>query len=158
MVLNKDQVLSFLPHRDPFLFIDTVEEITVPDDAVEKNYEGCSVIANFYADPELDIFKGHFPGRPILPGVVQVEMMAQASSFVITKIDSSVFNEDIDVELALLAVNGAKFRKPVLPGMNLKIHAVCARRRGKLMNYDCKIYCEGQLMSEASLMASTNIG
>lgn len=163
MLYNKEQVLAFMPHRDPFLFIDSVKSIEVKDSELidgeviisMRNLEGAKVIANFFTRPDLEIFRGHFPGNPILPGVVQVEMMAQAACFVVTKLYSDPFNNDMEV--ALMGINSAKFRKPITPNMNLEIHAVCTKTRGPVMSFDCQIYCDGNIMSESSVLASVKL-
>jgi len=159
MLLNKEKVLKFLPHRDPFLFIDSVESINVNGWSYgEKSIEqkqaiGSSVVAWFNAKPDLEIFKGHFPGKPVLPGVIQVEMMAQASSFVILAfMEQSILKGDLD--LALIGVSEAKFRKPVLPGMDLKIVTSCIRFRGPIMATECKVFNNEELMSEATVLAT----
>ena len=159
MLLTHEQVLNFLPHRRPFLFIDTVESITLINEESfketlpqEKDLLGCSVVAHFHVKEDLEILRGHFPGRPILPGVVQVEMMAQAACFSIHR----TFPKDSKphLEVALLAVNESKFRKPVVPGMDLVIYAACTKVRGKMIGYDCHIKHNDQLISEAALLAS----
>jgi 3-hydroxyacyl-[acyl-carrier-protein] dehydratase len=163
MLMNKEQVMLFLPHRDPFLFVDSVEEINTPeirpvskDEAplkiTDKDLIGSSVVCNFFTREDLDIFRGHFPGKPILPGVVQVEMMAQSASFMIVNYIKDPQNINLDV--ALMGVSKAKFRKPIVPNMNLRIESVCTRCRGPVMEYDCKIFNDGILMSEASVLAS----
>lgn len=145
--LTKEDVLKFLPHRSPFLFVDTVDSIV----------DG-KVVANFYVDEKMDLFKGHFPGRPVLPGVIQIEMMAQAAcmglKILFQEKDPSSIGK---LEVALLKVENAKFRRPILPGMHLKIFAVCTKSRGKTHCYDCHIKNDNEIMSEASLMASHNI-
>ena len=162
MRLNKKNVLDFIPHRDPFLFIDTVESIRLAGETVDSQkvvaaseLVGTEVVAYFYTRPDMEIFKGHFPGNPVLPGVVQIEMIAQASCFVVMKAYANPYEVKMDV--ALLGVTEAKFRKPILPDMQLKIKTVCRRIRGKIMNYEGEIWCNDQLMSEASLMASLKI-
>ena len=87
MLMDKKQVVEFLPHRDPFLFIDSVSEVDTSGCESQTEFKeakdlvGAKVTAQFEIKDELEILKGHFPGNPILPGVVQVEMMAQASAF-----------------------------------------------------------------------------
>jgi 3-hydroxyacyl-[acyl-carrier-protein] dehydratase len=163
MVLNKEQVMSILPHRDPFLFVDSIDELILINgeklaDGKTIKYEeqlGCIVKASYHTSPEHPIFAGHFPGNPILPGVVQVEMMAQASCFTLVQVDPNVHEKDLEV--ALLRVENAKFRKPVVPDMKLEIKCVCTKVRGMFVEYDCSLYHKGQLMSEATVFASVKI-
>ena len=159
MLFNNDDVKKFIPHRDPFLFIDTVNEIKLENwefgkGIVEaKDAIGGMVTASFYAKPELEIFKGHFPGKPVLPGVIQLEMMAQASSFVMAFFIEDPFGEST-LDVALTSINDAKFRKPVLPGMQLDIRATITKYRKPMILTDCEIYCDNQLMSHAKVVAS----
>ncbi len=160
MLFNKTQVMAFLPHRDPFLFIDSVESVESPGwqwgQGILKDPKdsiGTVVTAKYFIRPDLEIFKGHFPGRPIFPGVIQVEMMAQASSFIIVVSHPDPLGPS-QRELAFASISNAKFRKPVLPGMDLTIKATCTRYRGPIMGCDCQIFHKSELMSEASLMAS----
>lgn len=161
MLLNKEQVLRVLPHKDPFLFIDSVEYVKLPDGKegkLEKTRDlpGTQVKAHFKIKPEMPILAGHFPGNPILPGVIQLEMMAQASAFV-----SLAFNVDIDginVETLLLGVDKSKFRKPLLPGMDLEIYTCVERVRGTTAVYNSYIECAGEKVSECSFMASLKFG
>ena len=88
MLLDKTQVMKFLPHRDPFLFIDSVKDVTLPENLrgekgpfTPAQLVGGKAICNFKVDNTVKVLEGHFPGNPILPGVVQVEMMAQAATF-----------------------------------------------------------------------------
>jgi 3-hydroxyacyl-[acyl-carrier-protein] dehydratase len=163
MIMDREQVMKFLPHRDPFLFVDSVLEIDVPvsettsrEDAPKKfsskDLLGGKVVCSFFTRENLSIFEGHFPGNPILPGVVQVEMMGQSASFMITKyIDNP---DDLNLQIALMQVNNAKFRKPIRPNMELTIEGICSKARGPIMGFDCKIFHKGELMSEASVIAS----
>ncbi|RLA63331.1 MAG: hypothetical protein DRQ88_05710 [Epsilonproteobacteria bacterium] len=155
MLIDKEQVKAFLPHRDPFLFIDSVESISGPSDLVKdtKELEGVEVKTKYYIDKDHPVFKGHFPGNPILPGVIQVEMMAQTAGFTITKLYSMPF-KDIDLKMALLKVENAKFRRPITPDMELDIVSICRKFKKKIAVYDCQIFHQGNLMSEASVLAS----
>ncbi len=158
-MLNTQQVMKILPHRDPFLFIDSVESVTIPGrplaagEVVDvKEIEGAEVVAHYRTKKDHAIFKGHFPDYPILPGVVQVEMMAQTTSFLVFLIHKDPMSMKMDV--ALLGVNEARFRKPVLPEMDLKIVIKILKVRGPIINSECKLYHNDQLMSEAIVMAS----
>jgi len=156
MLMNKEQVMSFIPHRDPFLFIDSVASVVSP--AVNekilsaKELIGTIVSANFYTRADHPIFAGHFPGSPILPGVVQVEMIAQAASFIVTKMIEDP--EKVTLDVALLSVSNAKFRKPILPEMDLIITSKLEKVRGMFMTYIGSIHHKGELMSEATVFAS----
>lgn len=163
MLFNKKQVMDFLPHRDPFLFIDGVKEITLPENLNGKSGPfttqemiGAKSICTFKVDNSVKVLEGHFPGHPILPGVVQVEMMAQAASFMaIHCLAKPIEESKLDVQL--LGVETAKFRKPVIPPMDLEIHSILTKVRGPIQMYDCEIYSNGELISQTSVMASLKI-
>lgn len=162
MFMDKAQVLQFLPHRDPFLFIDNVEQVIAPEAAVGpapyklNDLVGGKVLCHFTVRPDLKILEGHFPGYPILPGVVQVEMMAQASAFLVLKtFPPNAAIPKLDV--ALLGVERAKFRRPVLPNMVLDVMATLTKVRGPMQTYDGTIHCNGELMSECSFLASLKL-
>ncbi|MDO9183575.1 MAG: FabA/FabZ family ACP-dehydratase [Bacteriovorax sp.] len=159
MILNTDQVMQILPHRDPFLFIDSVESVKIPGrtlaegETVElKELIDAEVVAHYRTKKDHAIFKGHFPDYPIFPGVVQVEMMAQATSFIVLLLYQDPMAMKMDV--ALLSINEAKFRKPIFPEMDLKIVTRILKLRGPMMTSECKLYHNDQLMSEVTVMAS----
>jgi 3-hydroxyacyl-[acyl-carrier-protein] dehydratase len=160
MLLNTDQVKAFLPHRDPFLFIDSVVEAQAGENAPSeitnlKDLLDCKVHALYETKADHPIFAGHFPNHPILPGVVQVEMMAQASSFIITLVKD--FNENTKLDTALVSVSNAKFRKPIYPDMKLDIKTTCTKVRGPMVADVCEIYHNGELMSQAEVMATIKL-
>jgi 3-hydroxyacyl-[acyl-carrier-protein] dehydratase len=158
MEYDKQAVQEFLPHRSPFLFIDTVERIILPEGLeqketyVEDELRGVVIEANFFADPDLPLFQGHFPGNPILPGVIQIEMMAQASAF--SSIRRFVDHRNYTFDMALLTVNGAKFRRPIVPGDHVKIFCKFTKARGNMKFHDSWIEVDGKRCAEATLMAS----
>lgn len=160
MLLDLDRVKAFLPHRDPFLFVDSVvESQAAPDAPAEiltlKDLLNCRVHAKYETKADHPIFEGHFPGHPILPGVVQVEMMAQASSFIITLMKE--FTEKTKLDTALVSVSNAKFRRPIYPDMKLDIKTTCTKVRGPMVADFCEIFHEGELMSQAEIMATINL-
>lgn len=126
-----------------------------PDSEVldTKNFVGATVTAKFSVKNNLEILQGHFPGNPILPGVIQVEMMAQAAPFVFLSIYTKKdFWPQLDV--ALLGVDKSRFRKPVVPDMDLTIHSKLTKVRGDFQNYTSKILHGDDLISSAELFAS----
>ena len=159
MVLNTEQVKKILPHRDPFLFIDSVESIKIPGQEMVsgkiydiKELQNVEVEAHYRTKKDHNIFAGHFPDYPILPGVVQVEMMAQATSFIVMLLNADPYNLKMDV--ALLGINEARFRKPIFPEMDLKIVTKTLKIRGPMITSECKLYHNDILMSEATVLAS----
>lgn len=163
MLYDKKQVMQFLPHRDPFLFIDGVKEI-IPAESMKgktgpfkaSEIAGSKSVCTFKVDNSVKVLEGHFPGFPILPGVVQIEMMAQAASFLTTFcLEKPIEQTKLDVQL--LSVESAKFRKPILPPMDLEIHSTLTKVRGPMQMYDCEIYSNSELISQCSVMASLKI-
>lgn len=163
MLLDKNQVMKFLPHRDPFLFIDTVKEIILPEELrgqkgpfTPSQLIGGEAICTFKVDDYVKVLEGHFPGNPILPGVVQVEMMAQAATFLCIHTLTKPIEES-NINVALISVDSARFRKPVVPPMELEIHAKLTKVRGPFQAYDGEIYSNGELISQCSVMATLKI-
>jgi beta-hydroxyacyl-ACP dehydratase FabZ len=133
-----EQVLGLLPHRYPFLLIDRVLELT--DDRVVclKN-----VTVN---EP---FFQGHFPGVPVMPGVLQIEAMAQAGGILASRAVS--FDPSTHVML-FMAIDAVKFRKAVTPGDQLHIEVV-PLRKGKIFKMQGEIKVDGQVVSQAEFLA-----
>lgn len=137
--VTADEILSILPHRFPFLLVDRVREIS-PDRIVAlKNVS--------WNEP---FFQGHFPGMPIMPGVLQVEAMAQAGGILAAK--SGDFDPATQV-VFFMAIDNVKFRKPVTPGDQLVIEVV-PLRKGRIWKMKGEVRVDGQVVSQAEFMAT----
>jgi 3-hydroxyacyl-[acyl-carrier-protein] dehydratase len=133
--LDINQILEILPHRIPFVLIDRVLELREGFVVCQKN-----VTVNEW------FFQGHFPVRPVMPGVLMIEAMAQAAAvLVLTE------PEHADKLALLVGVDGARFRKIVSPGDVLRIEVKELVRRRNIGRAECKILVDGQLVCEAVL-------
>ena len=139
MLLDAVQVQTILPHRYPFLFIDCVVAAT----------PGESIIAQKLVSMSDPILQGHFPGFPILPGVVQVEAMAQAA--VILASLSGVFDPALH-NCFFMGIQEAKFRAPVVPGDVLTIE-VKAQRLGRIGKFSGETRVGDQVKSSGVFTA-----
>ena len=101
MKLGSNEIKKLIPHRSPFLFIDECE-------ILEKGKKG--VASRVFKDDEF-FFNGHFPGNPIVPGVIIVEALAQTAGVIV----SETLTEYVEKSVLFMSVNKAKFRKPVIP-------------------------------------------
>ena len=134
------EVLSHLPHRYPFLLVDKVLDFQRDDYLVAlKNVT--------FNEP---FFTGHFPTRPIMPGVLIIEAMAQTGGIMLL---NGVENPG-DKLVFFMSINNAKFRKPVVPGDQLVFELKMVNRKSKICTMSGKAFVDGQLVAEADLMAS----
>ena len=115
MTLDLEQIKEIIPHRDPFLLIDEVTELE----------PGVSVTAKKYLKPDEYWFKGHFPGQPVQPGVLMIEMLAQAGA--VCMLSKPEFKGRIGL---FGGIDKAKFRRQVLPGDVLDLEVEMIRQRG----------------------------
>ena len=136
--LKIEQVLGILPHRYPFLLIDRVLELTDEKVVALKN-----VTIN---EP---FFQGHFPGAPVMPGVLQIEAMAQTGGILASR--AVQFDPTTHVML-FMAIDAVKFRKAVVPGDQLRIEVV-PLRKGKIFKMKGEITVDGQVVSSAEFLA-----
>ena len=135
------EIFSRLPHRQPMLMVDRVEELHPPERLV--------AIKNVTINE--DFFRGHFPGNPIMPGVLIVEAMAQACGLLV----SYSLEAEAPAMLPYLAgVERVKFRRPVVPGDRLMLDVSLMNRRGVFWKFRCLALVDGQRASEADILLS----
>jgi 3-hydroxyacyl-[acyl-carrier-protein] dehydratase len=137
--MNAAEIQRILPHRYPFLFIDRVVEV-VPEQ---------SITAEHLVSMSAPILQGHFPGHPILPGVVQVEAMAQAA---VVLAHASGHFDPAKHNCYFIGISQAKFRAPAVPGEVLRI-SVKAERLGRVGKFSGVVRAGDEVKSEASFTA-----
>jgi 3-hydroxyacyl-[acyl-carrier-protein] dehydratase len=138
--LDIRRVMAALPHRYPMLLVDRVEEI-VPNKSI-RAIKAVSFNEGF--------FQGHFPGRPIMPGVLIVEALAQAAG--VLAVESFGLSGSGKL-VYFMAIEGAKFRTPVEPGVLLMLEVEVVQLRGKICKFAGKASIEGKLAAEAQFTA-----
>ena len=139
-VIDIDRIMRMIPHRYPFLMVDKVVEVVPDHSAVGiKNVSA--------AEPH---FQGHFPGRPIMPGVLIIEAMAQTAAVLVVE----TLGPKAEGKLVyFMSVENARFRKPVVPGDTLRIHVFKERSRGAVWKFRAEAKVDGVLMAEATYAA-----
>ena len=138
MILDVTEIQKILPHRHPFLFVDAIVEM--------ERLKRVVGIKNVTINESF--FQGHFPGQPIMPGVLIIESMAQTGGVLL-------LTEVPDRESKLMyfvAVDGARFRRPVVPGDQLRGEMKVISWRGDFCKLDGRATVDGQLAAEATLM------
>jgi len=139
-VLDIEQIIQLLPHRYPFLMVDRVEQI--------NGDESCVGIKNVtFNEP---FFQGHFPGRPVMPGVLMLEGMAQSAGAICALAQAG--NGPLK-SVYFLTVDKAKFRRPVVPGDRLEYHMRKINRKKKMWWYRGEAKVDGQIVCEAEVGA-----
>ncbi|NDV88131.1 3-hydroxyacyl-ACP dehydratase FabZ [Aurantimonas aggregata] len=132
-------ILELLPHRYPFLMVDRIIAIDGDRSAVGiKN-----VTAN---EPH---FLGHFPGSPVMPGVLIIEGMAQTAGAICTR----ATGKGVPQLVYFMTIDNAKFRKPVVPGDRLEYHVAQTKKRGNIWKFDCVAKVDDVKVAEASVSA-----
>ncbi len=135
--LDINDIMRILPHRYPMLLVDKITKITATDGAVGiKN-----VTMN---EP---FFEGHFPGKPVMPGVMIIEAMAQTAAAYTAHVEEIDTSDKI---VLFMGVDKAKFRRPVFPGDQLEIHVKVSQRRAPVWKYEAKAKVNGKVVTEAS--------
>ena len=135
-----NDILKVLPHRYPFILIDKVK--------IENL--GINLIATKNITINEPFFQGHFPGQPVLPGVLTIEMMAQAGSFLIL----SQVDNPLSKNMFFSAVEKAKFKKPIIPGDKLEIHITLMKKKLQLCKFKGECFVKDSLVANADFSAN----
>lgn len=138
--LNIHEVKALIPHRYPFLFIDKMKDVILGESAIG--------IKNVSVNEAM--FEGHFPSRPILPGIVIIEAMAQtASALVVLTLDLG----EVEPLVYFMSMDKTKFRKLVEPGDVLELHVTVTRHRGKVWKFWGEGKVDGKIVAESEFTA-----
>jgi len=132
--------MSLLPHAYPFLLVDRIVEVEPG-----KRIVGIKNVT--YNEP---FFPGHFPGRPIMPGVLIVEAMAQTAGLLVFH---SLPEEDHSKTVFFLGMDNVRFRKPVIPGDQLRLELEITKHRQSIWRFKGKALVEGKVVAEGDILA-----
>ena len=138
--LDIGRIMAALPHRYPMLLVDRVETL-VPDVSIDA-IKAVTINEQF--------FQGHFPGRPIMPGVLIVEALAQAAGILAVE---SLGLAGTGKLVYFMAIDGAKFRKPVEPGVLLHLNAIFVQKRASVCKFAGVARIDGKVVAEAHFTA-----
>ncbi len=139
-MLEIKEIMNILPHAYPFLLVDRIIELESG-----KRIVGIKNVT--YNEP---FFPGHFPGRPIMPGVLIVEAMAQTAGVLVFE---SVSEEERKKPVFFLGIDNVRFRKPVIPGDQLRFELEITKHRQSIWGFKGKALVDGKLVAEAELLA-----
>jgi 3-hydroxyacyl-[acyl-carrier-protein] dehydratase len=138
--IDRRRIMEMIPHRDPFLMIDKVVDVVANERATGVK----QVSSDEY------YFRGHFPARPVMPGVLIIEAMAQTAAVLVVHTLGPASEGKL---VYFMSVDSARFRKPVFPGHDLYIHVTKQRNRGNVWKFEGKARVAGQLVAEAVFAA-----
>ena len=137
-VIERSEIETLIPHRAPFLWIDRVEELE----------PGVRCVAVKFVDPADPIFVGHFPAKPILPGVFLIEAVAQTAGVMLGSTGPRVAGAGVAL---LAAVNRFKFLKTVIPGQNLRVETKKLTQVGQMAYISGTVWVDGEIVASGEL-------
>jgi len=138
--IDVQRIMEMIPHRHPFLMIDKVIDVVANERAT--GIKNLSINEHF--------FQGHFPARPVMPGVLIIEAMAQTAAVLVVH----TLGPEAEGKLVyFMSVDNARFRRPVFPGDVLHVRVVKQRHRGNVWKFEGRAEVGGQLMAEAVFAA-----
>lgn len=138
--LDIERVQQLIPHRYPFLMIDRVVDLVL--DVSATGIKNVTINEPY--------FQGHFPNRPVMPGVMIIESMAQTAAVLVV---STLGLESEGRLVYFMSVDNARFRKPVVPGDTLHVHVYKRRQRGNVWKFDAQAKVEGRVVADATFAA-----
>jgi 3-hydroxyacyl-[acyl-carrier-protein] dehydratase len=142
VVLDVEAIQGILPHRPPFLLVDRV--VALEPGVRLVAWKGVTMNEPFFA--------GHFPGKPVMPGVLILEALAQACALLAVK--SMGPGEDVNDKITfLMSIDGAKFRRPVVPGDRLELSVEVVKRKGSIWRQKGTALVDGKVVAEAEFLA-----
>lgn len=140
--LTLNQIKQYLPHRYPFLFVDAVDEV-VPGEHIR---------ARKAVSGNESFFEGHFPGNPVMPGVLQIEAMGQAGALLAILSGAKM---DDTTSIYVTGISDCKFKKPVVPGDQLELRSKVLKKRLGVWKLQCEVWTNGELASTATVTATS---
>lgn len=142
-MMDIHRILEHLPHRYPFLLVDRVLDI----DHEAKTIRAVKNVT--YNEP---FFTGHFPNRPVMPGVIIIEALAQASALLTFETEKITLGEN--QVFYFVGLDAVRFKRPVEPGDQLILHAAFDRGRARVYRFNCKATVDDELACEATVMCT----
>jgi len=139
-LMDVNAIEAILPHRYPFLLVDRVISMEPMKTLVAVK---CVTVNEPF-------FAGHFPGHPVMPGVLILEALAQASALLAYR---SMIEEPGDKVTYLMGIDNARFRKPVVPGDRIELHVEVVKRKGAIWKQKGRAVVDGETVAEAEFMA-----
>ena len=139
-LIDVEKIVKMIPHRYPMLLIDKVVNIILNQSAIG--------IKNVTANE--NFFTGHFPSKMVMPGVLMIESMAQTCAVLVIETLGAKAEGSL---VYFMSVDGGKFRRPVIPGDQLKLHVDKIRNRSNVWKFKCMGYVEDELVTEATISA-----
>ena len=142
MKIDRNKIIELLPHRDPMLLIDELNNI--------KKLHSATAIVNVRKDSFF--VNGHFPGEPVMPGVLIVEAFGQAAAALTANgLDKSTYENKL---VFLMTIEKARFRNPVIPDCKLELNIEAIRSHGRVWKYKGEAFVEGKKMADAQWSAT----
>jgi 3-hydroxyacyl-[acyl-carrier-protein] dehydratase len=139
-ILDIEQIIELIPHRYPFLMIDRITEL-IPDESA-IGLKNVSINESY--------FQGHFPRRPVMPGVLIIEAMAQTAAVLVVK---TLGPEMAGKLVYFMSVSDCRFRRPVFPGDQLYVHVIKRHRRRNVWKFEAAAKVDGEVAAQATYAA-----